>query len=268
MGWQAMSTHSRNHKPSREELYQLIERFQQEPGEEIQSILVEQFKQLVETLAAKFARGQEPLEDLVQVGMIGLLSAMRRYNPSIGGSFESFAIPTIVGEIKRHIRDKTWSVHVPRRIKELTPKLKRAVDELTVSLQRSPQIAEIAVYLGVSEEEVLETMEMGRSYHALSVDSELEGDSDGGTVTLLDLLGYEDEGFSRVERDVLLAKIFHVLNEREREIIHLTFYDNLSQKQAGDLLGISQMHVSRLQRRALGKLREALRLDKDKAVEM
>jgi RNA polymerase sigma-B factor len=263
-----MSTHSRNHKLSKEELYQLIARFQHRPAEEIQATLVVQFKQLVETLAAKFARGQEPLEDLVQVGMIGLLSAIRRYDPSFGRNFESFAIPTIIGEIKRHIRDKTWSVHVPRRIKEMTPKLKRAVDELTISLQRSPQIAEIAGYLGVSEEEVLETMEMGRNYHALSVDSELEADNDGNTVTLLDLLGNEDEGFSRVERDVMLAKIFHVLNDREKEIIQLTFYDNLSQKQVGDLLGISQMHVSRLQRRALGKLREALRLDKDQAVEL
>jgi RNA polymerase sigma-B factor len=115
--------------------------------------------------------------------------------------------------------------------------------------------------LGVSEEEVLETLEMGRSYHSLSMDSELEADSDGNTITLFDLIGSEDSGYDRIDQHMLLDRALHALDHREKEIIHLTFYQNLSQKQAGELLGMSQMHVSRLQRRALGKLREVLRTD-------
>lgn len=258
-----MSAQCRNQKKSREELQLLIATYQIDPSEELHTIIITHFTHLVESLAAKFARGHEPMEDLVQVGMIGLLAAIKRYDPTFGRTFESFAVPTIIGEIKRHIRDKTWSVHVPRKIKELTPKLKKAVDELTIALQRSPQVAEIAARMGVSEEEVLETMEMGKSYHSLSVDSELEGDSDGGTVTLLDLIGNKDDGYRRIERSLTLEQLFQVLNKRERDIIQLTFYENLSQKQAGDLLGISQMHVSRLQRKALGKLREAIAPEKN-----
>src|SRR5690606_19931151 len=115
-------------------------------------------------------------EDLVQVGMIGLLAAIKRYDSSLGKSFETFAIPTIIGEIKRFLRDKTWSVHVPRRIKELGPKIKKAVDALTVKNQKSPTVKEIAEYLDASEEEILETMEMSKSYHALSVDKKIDAD--------------------------------------------------------------------------------------------
>jgi RNA polymerase sigma-B factor len=171
-----------------------------------------------------------------------------------------------VGEIKRHIRDKTWSVHVPRRIKELGPRIKNAVEELTTKLQRSPRVDEIAEYLGVSQEEVLETMEMGRSYNAVSVDSPIEASHDGSQVTLLDLVGSEDSGYEEIDRKLLLEKVFVVLTEREREILKMTFFDNLSQKQAGEALGISQMHVSRLQRRALQKLRQAIRMEPSEVI--
>jgi len=262
-----MSRRSQSQGLHREEIYRLIEIYQQESDEEIQHKLVVHYQSLVETLAMRYARGLEPLDDLIQVGMIGLLAALRRYDASYGRNFESFAIPTIIGEIKRYIRDKTWGVHVPRRIKELGPKIKKAVDLLTVQLQRSPQIADIARYLNITEEEVLETMEMGRNYHSLSVESEIEADSDGSTVTLLDLIGNAEEGYMRIEQEMTLEKMFHVLNDREKEIIQLTFFENLSQKQAGELLGISQMHVSRLQRRALLKLREVLRMETCELVE-
>ncbi len=251
----------RKHGLSKDEVYGLIEQLNQHHSDEIQTKLVQHYRNLVESLASKFARGHESMEDLVQVGMIGLLAAFRRYDASFNRSFESFAIPTIVGEIKRYMRDKTWSVHVPRRIKELGPRIKKAIDELTVQLQRSPQVADIAKYVNATEEEVLETLEMGRNYHSLSVDSEIEADSDGSTVTLLDLIGKTDSGFDRVDQELTISKVFDVLNEREKKVIYLTFYDNLSQKQAGDVLGISQMHISRLQRRALNKLREAFRAD-------
>ncbi|SFJ73445.1 RNA polymerase sigma factor SigB [Thermoflavimicrobium dichotomicum] len=244
-----------------EQVLEMIGRYQKNGDVQAQEWLVEYYRDLVETLAYKFARGSEPYEDLIQVGMIGLLASIRRYDPSYGRNFEGFAVPTIVGEIKRHIRDKTWSVHVPRRIKELGPRIKSAVEELTTKLQRSPQIKEIAEYLDVSQEEVLETMEMGRSYQAVSVDSPIEASSDGSQVTLLDLVGTEDRGYDQIDRKLLLEKVFHVLTDREREILQMTFFDHLSQKQVGEQLGISQMHVSRLQRRALKKLRQAIRME-------
>ena len=148
---------------------------------------------------------------LSQVGMIGLLGAIRRYDDSFGKSFEAFAVPTIIGEIKRFLRDKTWSVHVPRRIKELGPKIKSTVEELTSELHRSPKIEEIAQYLEVSEEEILEAMEMSKSYQALSVDHSIEADSDGGTVTLLDIFGNVDEGYEKVNQRLVLEKVLHVL---------------------------------------------------------
>jgi RNA polymerase sigma-B factor len=190
--------------------------------------------------------------------MIGLLGAIRRYDPTIGKPFEAFAIPTIIGEIKRFLRDKTWSVHVPRRIKELGPKIKAAVDTLTNENQRSPKVQEIAEYLDVTEEEVLETMEMGKSYQALSVDHSIEADSEGSTVTILDVVGTHDKGYEEVNQKLLLQSVLHVLSEREREIIDCTFIMNKSQKETGEQLGISQMHVSRLQRRAIQKLKDAL----------
>lgn len=196
-------------------------------------------------LAKKYSKGKSFHEDLRQVGMIGLLGAIKRYDPLVGKSFEAFAIPTIIGEIKRFLRDKTWSVHVPRRIKELGPRIKMAVDHLTTETQKSPKVQEIAEYLDVTEEEVLETMEMGKSYQALSVDQGVEADSEGSTVTILDVVGSQEEGYERVNQKMMLESVLHVLTDREKEIINLTYLQNKSQKETGDLLGISQMHVSR-----------------------
>ncbi|MRX72082.1 RNA polymerase sigma factor SigB [Bacillus lacus] len=248
-------------KRTKEEVDQLISEYQQNEDENAQLILVEYYTPLVNTLAKKYSKGKSFHEDLRQVGMIGLLGAIRRYDATVGKSFEAFAIPTIIGEIKRFLRDKTWSVHVPRRIKELGPKIKAAVDELTNTLQRSPKVYEIADYLEVTEEEVLETMEMGKSYQALSVDHSIEADSDGSTVTILDIVGSPEDGYENVDQKMMLESVFHVLSDREKQIINHTFIENKSQKETGELLGISQMHVSRLQRRAIQKLREALSSD-------
>ncbi|TDQ36716.1 RNA polymerase sigma factor SigB [Aureibacillus halotolerans] len=258
-----MSTQSRPHNKTKStEVYEWIKQSQEDPeNEEVKEKIVLKYNDLVVSLARKYSRGRSIHDDLVQVGMIGLLASIRRYDSTFGKSFESFAVPTIIGEIKRFIRDKTWSVHVPRRIKELGPKIKRAVEELTTALQRSPKIDEIAEYLEVSEEDVLETMEMGKSYQALSVDSSIEADSEGSTVTLLDLVGKQESGYETTDQRMLLEKVFHVLSEREQEILKCTYFENMSQKETGDLLGISQMHVSRLQRRALKKLKEAMRVE-------
>ncbi|WP_096201987.1 RNA polymerase sigma factor SigB [Bacillus sp. FJAT-45350] len=237
-----------------------IVQFQKDGSEEIQTQLVKHYQPLVRSLAKKFSRGYES-EDLSQAGMVGLIAAMHRFDAEMGKNFESYAIPTVVGEIKRFLRDKTWSVHVPRRVKELGPQIKKAVDYLTSENHRSPQVVEIADYLGVTEEEVLETMEMGMSYKALSVDRSLEADQEGGEVTLLDLVGKKEEGYEQTDQQILLEKAFAVLTEREKQILQFTYYDNLSQKEAGEKLGISQMHVSRLQRRALDKLRDSIKVE-------
>lgn len=235
-----------------------IHHLQKEPNDEaIQEKIVLTYKKLVESLARKYSQNSMIHEDLVQVGMIGLLGAVRRFDPSVGKSFESFAIPTILGEIKRYIRDQTWSVHVPRRIKELGPRIKRAIDELTREKQKEVTVKEIADYLEVSEEDVLETMEMGRSYRALSVDLKMEADSDGSSMAILDIVGEEDSEFESVDQKILFEKIFPLLTEREQQVIKCVFFENMSQKETGELLGISQMHVSRIQRRSLRKLRES-----------
>lgn len=259
-----MTTKSQPHNKGRDEVYQWIEYLQKNPtDEEVQEKMVLTYKNLVESLARKYSKNSVIHEDLVQVGMIGLLAAVRRYDASFGKSFESFAIPTIIGEIKRFIRDKTWSVHVPRRIKELGPKIKKAADELTIMDQKSPTVSEIANYLDASEEDILETMEMGRSYKALSVDRKVEADADGGTVSILDLVGDEENGYENMDQKMLLEKIMPVLSEREQQILQCTYFDNMSQKETGELLGISQMHVSRLQRRSLRRLREAIQSESE-----
>ncbi|MDQ0352982.1 RNA polymerase sigma-B factor [Alkalibacillus filiformis] len=253
-----MTTKSQQHN-SGEDIYELIDYLREHPeSEETQEKIIYKYENLVHSLAKKYSKNSEIHEDLVQVGMLGLMAAVRRYDGSYGKSFESFAVPTIIGEIKRFIRDKTWSVHVPRRIKELGPKIKTAVEELTTENQRSPSVAEIADYLGASEEEVLETMEMSQSYNALSADRQIEADADGSTVTILDLVGDREEGYEQTDYKLLIEKIMPLLSEREQEILKCTYFENLSQKETGERLGLSQMHVSRLQRRALRKLRDSM----------
>ncbi|MDQ0163487.1 RNA polymerase sigma factor SigB [Aeribacillus alveayuensis] len=249
-------------KRTKEEIHNLIRQCHQNgQNSKAQEKIVKHYYDLVQALAEKYGNGKGHKEDLMQVGMVGLLGAINRYDPSIGKSFEAFAIPTIIGEMKRYLRDKTWCVHVPRWIKELGPKIKTAVEELTNQLQRSPKVDEIAAYLGTSEEEVLEAIEMGKSYQALSVDREIKADSDGSTVTILDFVGQKEEGYEQINQRLTLERILHVLTDRERQVIDHTFLRNRSQKETGELLGISQMHVSRLQRRAIKKLRKAVRSD-------
>ncbi|WP_330949402.1 RNA polymerase sigma factor SigB [Virgibacillus sp. MG-45] len=263
-----MATKSQPHNRGRDEVYKWIEEAQRDPSnEQVKEQIVLNYKDLVESIARKYSKNSIIHEDLVQVGMIGLLAAVSRFDVTIGKSFETFAIPTIIGEIKRFIRDKTWSVHVPRRIKELGPKIKRTVDELTTANQASPTVKEIAAHLEVTEEEVLETMEMSKSYKALSVDRKVEADSDGSTVAILDLIGNNEDGYHQTDLKMLLEKMLPLLTEREQLILQYTYFENRSQKETGELLDISQMHVSRLQRRALKKLREAIQSDRTEVLD-
>ena len=219
-----MTTRSQQHN-NEEDVYQLIDYLHKNPEDEAaQEKIVLKYENLVHSIAKKYSKNSGIHEDLVQVGMVGLLAAIRRYDESFGKSFESFAIPTIIGEIKRFIRDKTWSVHVPRRIKELGPKIKKAVEELTSENQVSPSVPEIAKYLKVSEEEVLETMEMGKSYNALSADRRIEADSDGSTVTILDLVGEKEDGYEQIDYKLLIEKITPLLPEIEQEILRCPYF--------------------------------------------
>lgn len=241
-----------------EQVLEWIRRYQENEDDEAQTHLVLHYERLVQSIARKYSKGKSYHEDIAQVGMLGLLGAIRRYDPEFGRTFEAFAVPTIIGEIKRFLRDKTWAVHVPRRIKELGPRIKATVETLTTELQRSPLVSEIAEYLEIDEESVLEAMEMGRSYQALSMDHTLEADSEGGTVTLFDIIGSQDDGYEKTDQRLLVANALNVLSDRERQIIQYTYIEQLSQKETGELLGISQMHVSRLQRKAIKKLQEAI----------
>lgn len=245
-------------KRTKEEIYTLILDFQENDSETAQTTLVEHYTNLIGSIARKYSKGRNLHEDIVQVGMIGLLSSIRRFDPSTGNPFEAYLIPMVIGEIKRFLRDKTWDVHVPRRIKETWPKLNTAVDELTNRLQRSPKIHEIAEHLEISEEEVLETMELGKGYQTASVDQTIETSSDGSGVTALDVIGSEDKGYEKVDQQLLVESALHVLNDREKQIIQWTFIENKSQREVGETLGISQMHVSRLQKKAIEKLRKEL----------
>jgi RNA polymerase sigma-B factor len=243
---------------TKEQILEWIKAYQETEDEDAQTNLVLNYQRLVESIARKYSNGKSYHEDIVQVGMLGLLGAIRRYDSEFGRTFEAFAVPTIIGEIKRFLRDKTWAVHVPRRIKELGPRIKSSVETLTTELQRSPKVIEIAEFLEVEEDDVLEAMEMGRSYQALSMDHSLESDSDGSSITLFDVIGQQDDGFEKTDQRMLVANALGVLSEREKQVIQFTYIDQLSQKEAGDKLEISQMHVSRLQRKAIKKLQDAI----------
>ena len=224
--------------------------------EAIKEQLVEGYKNLVYFLARKFAGRGEPLEDVVQVGFLGLVKAIDRFDPGLGNEFTTFATPTITGEIKRYFRDKSWAIRFPRRLQELYQQILRANEELKRELGRTPRVAEIAQKLEVSEEEVLEAMEMSPAHAPISLSATIgrEGGEDAREVG--ETVGSEDVGLDRVEmRDVLRRAMEH-LTPRERAIMGMRFWDEMSQSEIAKRLGISQMHVSRLQRAALEHLRE------------
>jgi RNA polymerase sigma-B factor len=219
--------------------------------------LVEQYLPLVRKIASRYSGRGEPLEDLIQVGSIGLVLSIERFDVDRGVKFTTYAVPTIVGEIQRHFRDRAWAVHVPRRMKELSLKLTRAIETLTSDLGRSPTIAELAEEAGVEEEEVVEALEVGRAYASRSLTRSLDSD-DGVGAELIDLIDDEERGYEAAENRELLASGLKALDDRERRIVHLRFVEGLTQSQIAVEIGISQMHVSRLIRRALEKLSEEI----------
>ncbi|MCX4686970.1 RNA polymerase sigma factor SigF [Kitasatospora purpeofusca] len=222
----------------------------------VRDTLIELNLPLVRYASARFRSRNEPMEDIVQVGTIGLIKAIDRFDPERGVEFPTFAMPTVVGEIKRFFRDTSWSVRVPRRLQELRLALTKAGDELAQRLDRSPTVAELAACLGVSEEDVVEGLAVGNAYTASSLDSS-PSDEDGEG-PLADRLGYEDLALEGVEYRESLKPLLAKLPPRERRIIMLRFFGNLTQSQIGEEIGISQMHVSRLLTRTLTQLRAGL----------
>lgn len=218
--------------------------------------LIELHLPLVEHCARRFRSRGEPFEDLVQVGTIGLIKSVDRFDTDRGVEFSTYATPTIIGEIKRHFRDKGWAIRVPRRLQELRMQITATTAELSQSLGRSPTPAELAESIGCTVDEVVEGLESGNAYSTLSLDA---GDnSEDGAFTMLDTMGIEDDGLEHVELRESLKPLLAALPAREKNILMLRFFKNMTQSQIAAEVGVSQMHVSRLLSRTLDHLREAL----------
>ena len=213
---------------------------------------------LVRYLAGKFMNRGEPLDDLVQVGTIGLINAIDRFDASRGTKFSTYATPTIVGEIRRYFRDKAWSLKVPRRLQELNQTASKVQEELRGKLGRPPTIQEVAARLGASEEETLEAMELGNAYDTVSLDSKMSADGENSQLSLADFVGAEDESLTTIETYGDLDQALAALDPRERAIIIHRFFSDMSQTEVAKQLNISQMHVSRLQNRALQQLKRLM----------
>jgi len=240
----------------------LLRRYHEHGDLQARERLIEQYMSLVRSLARRYSYRGEQLEDLVQIGAIGLIKAIDRFDLERGVELTTYATPNIIGEIKRHFRDKGWSVRVPRGLQELNVQLSRLVEQLTVQLGRSPTIAELAKAAGVQEEEVLEALESGRAYSSLSLSSGGGGDGEED-LDPLESLGTEEHQYEVSEDRAVLAPGFKALDERERKILQLRFFEGLTQSQIAQQVGISQMHVSRLIRRSLEKIRDAIDADVD-----
>ncbi len=239
----------------------LLRRYHEQGDLAARQQLIEQYLSLVRSLARRYSYRGEQLEDLVQIGCIGLIKAIDRFDLDRGVELTTYATPNIIGEIKRHFRDKGWAVRVPRGLQELNVQLSKLVEDLTVQNGRSPTVAELAKAAGVEEEAVLEALESGRAYSSLSLSTGGGGDDDD--MDPLESLGTEEHQYEVSEDRAVLAPGFRVLDERERRILHLRFFDGLTQSQIAQQVGISQMHVSRLIRRALEKIRQEIAVDED-----
>ena len=240
---------------------ELLRRYHERGDIAAREQLIEDHMSLVRSLARRYSYRGEQLEDLVQIGAIGLIKAIDRFDINRGVELTTYATPNIIGEIKRHFRDKGWAVRVPRGLQELNVQLSRLIERLTVQLGRSPTISELAEAASVDEEEVLEALESGRAYSSLSLSSGPSGGGDDDEVDLLETVGVEEHAYEVSEDRAILAPGFRVLDDRERTILRLRFVDGLTQSQIAQRVGISQMHVSRLIRRSLEKIREEIAAD-------
>ena len=232
----------------------LLERYHRGGDPAAREALVQRFLPLARQLARRYQRGSEPLDDLVQVASLGLLKAIDRFEPERPTAFSSFAVPTILGELKRHFRDRGWSVRVPRDLQEMAVRVDRVGEDLARALGRAPTPIEIAEHEGITVERVLEAREAAGAYRAVSLDRPRDDSEDGEGIA--DSIGIEDPGFGRAEHAATVERLMAVLTEREREVLRLRFAEDLTQSEIGDRVGVSQMHVSRLIRHAVARLRD------------
>ena len=239
---------------------ELFRRFKEEGDAEARDQLIVNHLNLVRFLASKFKNRGESIDDLVQVGTIGLIKAIDRFDPSRGLEFTTYATPTIMGEIKRHFRDKGWSVRVPRRLQELSAKVNQATDELTNRLQRSPSVAEIAEHLGSTVDEVLEAMESSSAYSSVPLEGGGSGDDDEAPA-VIDHYATEDADLASSDDRIVLEQAIQDFSPRERDVIRMRFTEGLTQVEIAERLGISQVQVSRLLRRTLRRIQDKIEPD-------
>lgn len=241
----------------KEKTRELFRRFKGEGDMDAREKLVMSHLNLVRFIANKFKNRGEPIDDLIQVGYLGLLKAIDRFDPSRGLEFTTFATPTIMGEIKRHFRDKGWSVRVPRRLQELSAKVNQATDTLTSQLQRSPTIAEIADYLDATVDEVLEAMESSSAYSSVSLEAP-SGADDDDTPSVIDRYATEDSDLAFTDDRIIIEEALASFSPRERDVIEMRFLKGMTQIEIAEKLGISQVQVSRLLRRTLKKIQDKI----------
>ncbi len=236
----------------------LLERYARDRSPTVREELVERFMPLARRLAARYAGGAEPFDDLVQVASVGLVKAIDRFDPMRGTAFSTFAVPTILGELKRHFRDRGWSVHVPRDVQERILKVERALADLPSKLGHSPTVQEIAERIEATDEEVLEAMHAAQGHHAVSLDASSslgDGDDPG---PLRDRIGAEDLAFDTVEYGEAIGPVLEEISERDRRVLHLRFVEDMTQSEIAEEVGVSQMHVSRILRATIERLRKQI----------
>ena len=236
----------------------LLERYAKDRSPIVREELVERFMPLARRLASRYAGGAEPFDDLVQVASVGLVKSIDRFDPERGTAFSTFAVPTILGELKRHFRDRGWSVHVPRDVQERILKVERATAELPAKLGHAPTVQEIGQRIEATDEEVLEAMHASQGHHAVSLDATSSiGDGDE-PAPLRDRIGEEDLSFNTVEYGEAIAPVLDEISERDRTVLHLRFVEDMTQSEIAERVGVSQMHVSRILRSTIEKLRKQI----------
>ena len=239
----------------------LLRRYARDRAPGVREELVGRFMPLARRLASRYAGGAEPFDDLVQVASVGLVKAIDRYDPERGTAFSTFAVPTILGELKRHFRDRGWSVHVPRDVQERILKVERANAELPARLGRAPTVSDIAERLEVTEEQVLEAMHASQGHHSISLDASSAFADGDEPAPLSERIGATDLGFDTVEYGAAIAPALDQISERDRKVLHLRFVEDMTQSEIAERVGVSQMHVSRILRATLDRLREAVEVE-------
>ena len=241
----------------KERTRELFRRYKEEGDEEAREQLIVSHVNLVRYIAAKFKNRGEPLDDLIQVGTIGLIKAIDRFDPSRGLEFTTYATPTIMGEIKRHFRDKGWTIRVPRRLQELSAKVNSATDELTAQLQRSPSIEEVADYLGTTADEVLEAMESSSAYSSVPLEGQGNNEEDDAP-SVIDRYASVDGDLEASDDRMVLEGVIGEFPEADQQAIRMRFIDGMTQVEIAKRLGISQVQVSRMLRRALRRIQDKI----------